>query len=759
MSITGFSGASAPSPHPAVLALKRAQERVRTLESYLRWEDQLFANPHLSATHKLTLRATRRAAERGQTRDDEGRTRVHLGSIAEQIGVSPDTVSRSLKVLASSGAVSRATRAEVDTKTGEMKTHLYAALEERVLQHPKEIAPPAPRNHGGARYTCQQCGSQEVKIKRQVFLVCKHCQHEILIEETEQDQKAEASVEPQDAASPEAAAPADTTSSDEDPANAVPNSNLRPLIKPVSPPLSRSSSAPAGPEHPEPQDAGRWHAEDIQAAAALLVALAGPSDDHIAMNEDGPHKYRTIHRPLEQRDARSHLLGGWARGASCRYPDGTTRGLCWDADDGAGWHRLEEAAQVLAKVGYFPLLEPSPARNPDGSQRGGHLWIIFDGLVEVERARQHIYHLVPVLADLAEYWPGPGTAKHWNRVRLPGGRYARPGVQEWCRLISVADGEVAHTQRSAIAQLLLAHQPPATVVPDLEGDAFHGEEGVPPEPASPSPPIQTLASGGIDAAWQAKYGEEGTHFWFAFTSAYVATWWNARHELDDLLPSEANGYGLATWRGEREGSVAKRAGRWADFGQSARRQDGSPDTGDALELQVRLSQTPKPEILREAAKALVAEARATLEGAARDGQPLPEWLEAILTDAGRAHYARLCSGRSASRQAQNARADRASAGCSHNEAPEGATHQERVAEHQLAALPADVRAVMEQQHLRLGPTCPCGCLLLRELFGEWVCCRCYPTREYHTIAAVVDRYYPRKHQPNFGEDTRRTQLR
>ncbi len=323
----------------------------------------------------------------------------------------------------------------------------------------------------------------------------------------------------------------------------------------------------------------------------------------------------------------------------------------------------------------------------------------------------------------------------------------------------MADGEVAHTQRGAIAQLLLAHQTPATVVPDHEGGASCIEEGVPPAPAVPSPLIQAIAPGGIDAAWQAKYGEEGTHFWFAFTSAYVATWWNARHDLDELLPSEANGYGLATWRGECEGSVAKRAGRWADFGQSARRQDGNPDTGDALELQVRLTQTPKPEILREAAKALVAEARATLEGAARGGQPLPEWLEAILTDAGRAHYARLCSGRSASRQAQDVRVGRASTGCSQNEAPEGAMQQEQGAEQQPAAPSADVRAVMEQQHLRLGPACPCGCQLMRELFGQWVCCRCFPTRDYHTIAAVVDQHYPRKHQPNFGEDTRRTQLR
>ena len=55
-------GSADPARHPAVLALQRTEQRVRELETYLAWEDQLFANPHLSATHKLTLRATRRAA-------------------------------------------------------------------------------------------------------------------------------------------------------------------------------------------------------------------------------------------------------------------------------------------------------------------------------------------------------------------------------------------------------------------------------------------------------------------------------------------------------------------------------------------------------------------------------------------------------------------------------------------------------------------------------------------------------------------------
>jgi hypothetical protein len=83
--------------------------------------------------------------------------------------------------------------------------------------------------------------------------------------------------------------------------------------------------------------------------------------------------------------------------------------------------------------------------------------------------------------------------------------------------------------------------------------------------------------------------------------------------------------------------------RWTDFSSHGRRSDGTHDTGDALELQQRLTNTPKPELMRQAARELQAEARQALEGAARSGQPFPAWLEEIITDAGRAHYARIAS--------------------------------------------------------------------------------------------------------------------
>lgn len=51
--------------------------------------------------------------------------------------------------------------------------------------------------------------------------------------------------------------------------------------------------------------------------------------------------------------------------------------------DGGGYSVPHRGSQRLTDVGYHPLLEASPAR------RGGHLWLIFDDLIDVRAARHH----------------------------------------------------------------------------------------------------------------------------------------------------------------------------------------------------------------------------------------------------------------------------------------------------------------------------------------------------------------------------------
>lgn len=618
----------ASSLQPLLLTLQRTQERNRELENYIKWEERLFSNPHLSATHKLTLIATRRAALRGQTHDAQGRTRLNLNGIAEHIGVSPDTVGRNLKYLATIGVVDRQTVPEIQ-ENGERWTRVYARFNSELLQTPEKIVPITPRNHGGNRYQCQHCGSEQVTIKRKITLICKCCHHESLLEETERDQ------EP--TSDQQYASEKDTVQADD----------LQDNKKPVSPPMSGDASDGAPENIPTDKQNRQQEASEIETAAALLLALAGPSDEHIEMSKRGPKKYYTVFRKLTLDDLCDHLRGGKARGALCQYHDGQTRVLAWDTDTPEQWATVEDAARRLVAAGYLPVLEPSPAR------RGGHLWILFDALVIANAARQHVYELAPALKLLDEYWPGPLDAKRWNKVRLPGGRYVRPDVNAWCQLISVSDGETSQDGNSA-ARLLIDHQTPASLVPPPTDDAVPtvddggGTEcqNVPPHDNDGAAPDNQ----GLDSQWHVKYGQtdEGKRLWFAFTPAYVAAWYNARNKVHDLLTPESNGYGLASWRGERTASVAFRGDQWTDFGASVRRSDGTQDSGDALELQTRLSQEPKPEVLRRVGKELVCEARSALECAAWNSEPIPAWLEEIITEAGRAHYERICSAEQAS---------------------------------------------------------------------------------------------------------------
>lgn len=63
-----------------------------------------------------------------------------------------------------------------------------------------------------------------------------------------------------------------------------------------------------------------------------------------------------------------------------------------------------------------------------------------------------------------------------------------------------------------------------------------------------------------------------------------------------------------------------------DFGASTRRDDGKKDGGNALELEARISEQSKPEMMHQIPRDLVKEARAALESAARSGEQPPAWV-------------------------------------------------------------------------------------------------------------------------------------
>jgi len=196
----------------------------------------------------------------------------------------------------------------------------------------------------------------------------------------------------------------------------------------------------------------------------------------------------------------------------------------------------------------------------------------------------------------------------------------------------------------------------------------------------------------VDARWHQQYGR---YLWFQFTPAQLAAWYNERHKVQDILSTEKNGMGLASWRGEHTASVGLCEDGWVDFGASAQRNDGKQDGGDALELTVRVTEAAKPEVMREIARQLVSEAREAMERAAHCGEQPPPWVQAFMSPAGWDHYHQLCAEAGHSDQAITEPAPHISgeAGLASpdNDAPTSQMHlgqEQRQVHHAMQAVPS-----------------------------------------------------------------------
>jgi hypothetical protein len=374
-------------------------------------------------------------------------------------------------------------------------------------------------------------------------------------------------------------------------------------------------------------------------AAKLLVDIAGPESTHIEMSARGPKKYYEVHRPLDERDARAHLLGYRTKGATLRHPDGRTRALCYDADTPEDWQCLIEAARIVEAHGYLPLLEASPVG------RGGHCWIIFTGLVYADAVQRHLLSLAPTLQAISEYWPSAP-----NKVRLPAGKYVKPDFAAWCTLTD-AQGTHLATDGPGAVPVLLAYQTPAELVPvaPMEQNAVGSCAKlvtIPDRQETQMHERVCVAMGQVDTRWQQQY--HGSTLWFQFTPRQLATLYNERHPLSELLLLEQNGMAFSPSVQERTPSTAiTRDGlAWVDFSAQSLQPDGKHDGGDALELVTRRngeSKAAKSATLREAAHMLVREARDALELAARTREEPPAWVAAIMTEAGWQRYHSLCA--------------------------------------------------------------------------------------------------------------------
>jgi hypothetical protein len=467
--------------------------------------------------------------------------------------------------------------------------------------------------------------------------------------------------------------------------------------------------------------------EHFDSAVHLLVAIAGTEPVHIEMSARGPRKYYDVHRRLNERDAHAHLLGSRTKGATLRYPNGRTRALCYDADTPDDWQLLQEAGRILAEHAYLPLLESSPAG------RGGHLWIIFTQLVCAKAAQHHVLSLAPILQQICEYWP-----RATQKVRLPAGKYVKPGFAAWCTLTD-AQGAILATNGRTAAHVLLTYQTLVERLPKAERSQYESGADAACHHRPDKQKMQTQARtrldmGQVDTRWQKQYNSNA--LWFQFTPRQLAALYNERHPLSDILTLEQNGMAYSPSVEERTPSTAitNDGHAWVDFSARSIQPNGKHDGGDAFELAARRNgetRTAKSHTLREAARILVREARDALEVAAREGEDPPTWVASIMTEAGWQRYHSLraesavtqTSGRGltgfqgmgitehATRDPNIRETTQHTAPTRHN-SPK--PHQE------LAVLAAEIDA-------RIGEPCNrCGCTLFYQSGPYQMCHLCYP---------------------------------
>jgi transcription initiation factor TFIIIB Brf1 subunit/transcription initiation factor TFIIB len=664
-------------------ALQRAKIRIQELEQEnsalhheIRWIDKLLAVPAsiMSPSHKVTLRAAVKAYQQG-TPDENGLVQIESWKLCKTVGQSRQTFLENLTYCTERlGILTKKRERLVDSDTNDYTTNLSIGVTP-LMAHPHQYKVETPRNHGGERQLCPHCHSD--RLQRKVTIICMHCgsvldeKISLVNQRSHLDDSPHSHVDQAETAHVEEyQKPAPDT-----------HVNLTPIKTTVLEPHLDDSAALLQQEPPTPlvsdhidhdeQYQGQEHlcpvnslsqADLLTHAAQLLVEIAGPEPVHIEMSDRGPKKYYAVKRAITEQDARNHLKGWKTKGASLRRPAGMTRALCYDADTPQDWEYLRDAAQRLSEAGYHPIVEDSPVR-------GGHLWIIYTHLVNATAAHQYAAQVAPMLQQFKESWPGPGP----NKVRLPGGKYVKPGFATWCQLHDAHGGLIAQDGQSA-ARVLLIYQTCADLVMhnvnqhdvpqqrdspvclSTQAATEEGPCGISNGHTSQPATVQqekrssrTLhIAPGVDHHWQQKYSQQ---LWFHFTPAQLADWYNERNRVEDILPPEMNGMGLASWRGEHTASVGLREDGWVDFGASARRADGKQDGGDALDLTVRVNQEAKPEVMRELARQLVGEAREAVESAAHCGEQPPQWVQAFMSPAGWEHYHHLRAEAGSSSQA------------------------------------------------------------------------------------------------------------
>jgi hypothetical protein len=498
------------------------REKNQRLQSKLQWYEDIHRKKELPQNARLAAIALKKLSETS-TPDKDDWIRADLGTMATATGVSNSTSSRGVHCLAE----------KTDAIELRVEKHPYDPQQEILYFRTRESFESPPeititgeiKRHGGARDRCH-CGGELVEkqrtLRRQRYLQCDKCHAIARIFQPENTENKEwPATGFQDEMvdeSPNQDVPfQDETVVDASEGDVYPLQDAHRNTTQV--PLADCAASLLSPS-------------DIERdAAQLLLEIAGTAPQHVEMCKQGDTKYITVHRAPHQGDMLAHLRGYQMKGATLRHPFNLTRAICDDADTPEDWQRLKAAARLLVAAADFKvILEPSPAIGDHVG--GGHLWIIFDRLVDAYSARQTMLQYAPRLAESKEYWPREGN----NRVRLPGGKYVRPGIAAWCLLQDAQGNELSHDGAGA-ARVLLEHQTPADRVNAYEKPAL----------------VLEMQSERRPSPAQAGYLQKNE-------AKQIIADFNASHRWSEIAALcggfNRRGKFLATWRGDKKPDVA-----------------------------------------------------------------------------------------------------------------------------------------------------------------------------------------------------------
>lgn len=154
--------------------LERANElawnKIKELQKFERqflWQRQLHSvkNNQTNAADKLVAVELKQISD-DKTPNEHGVYPLYIPAIAENTGLSDDTVSKSLRKFDKAG--------QIVYKVGrdkEGKTHSSFIPGAKFLEKPQEMTLKEDSNHGGKRIKCASCGSEDIIERR----ICRGC--------------------------------------------------------------------------------------------------------------------------------------------------------------------------------------------------------------------------------------------------------------------------------------------------------------------------------------------------------------------------------------------------------------------------------------------------------------------------------------------------------------------------------------------------------------------------------------------------------